>query len=185
MENSICFQYYKSPFGILILGSYGSQLCLCDWKHRRMREKIDSRISASISKDWEEKMSLVLESTIEQLDEYFIGTRKVFDLELLFTGTDFQKKVWKALMDIPYGETRSYSQLTNSIGSEKAIRAVSSANGANAISIIVPCHRVIGKNGELVGYAGGLPAKKNLLHLEYGGSESVSKNDVNQLLIPF
>src|SRR5690606_18399830 len=92
--------------------------------------------------------------------------RTTFDIPLLFIGTDFQKSVWEALMEIPYGTTKSYLELSRDLGDENAIRAVATANGANSISIIVPCHRIIGSDGSLTGYAGGLNAKKKLLQLE-------------------
>ncbi|MBF4983464.1 methylated-DNA--[protein]-cysteine S-methyltransferase [Nonlabens mediterrranea] len=103
---------------------------------------------------------------IEQLEEYFTKKRKHFNIPLLFTGTDFQKEVWNELLNIPYGQTISYLTLSRKLQKEKAIRAVASANGANAISILVPCHRVIATDGKLTGYAGGLTAKKKLLQLE-------------------
>ena len=104
--------------------------------------------------------------TIEEMNEYFEGKRKTFDIPLLMVGTAFQKSVWNGLLAVPYGTTASYLKLSKNIGNEKAVRAVASANGANAISILIPCHRIIGSNGNLVGYAGGLPAKKKLLELE-------------------
>ena len=100
---------------------------------------------------------------IEQLSEYFSGTRKHFDTPLAPTGTAFQKKVWQALSEIPCGETKSYGWIAKSINNEKAVRAVGTANGANPIALIVPCHRVIGSNGKLTGYAGGLALKAKLL----------------------
>jgi methylated-DNA-[protein]-cysteine S-methyltransferase len=101
-----------------------------------------------------------------QLEAYFHGDLREFQLPLDFEGTDFQKRVWRQLQTIPYGQTRSYSQIAQAIGSPQAIRAVGAANGANPIAIVVPCHRVIGANGKLVGYGGGLPLKKKLLELE-------------------
>lgn len=101
-----------------------------------------------------------------QLKEYFIGKRKVFNVKLKFKGTDFQIKVWNELLKIPYGETRAYKDIAISIGNEKAYRAVGNANNKNKIAIIVPCHRVIGSNGNLVGYAGGTYKKKKLLEIE-------------------
>lgn len=101
-----------------------------------------------------------------QLREYFAGNRTCFDLPLDFTGTEFQKKVWSALLTIPFGETRSYADIARKVGSPRAMRAVGAANGRNPISIVAPCHRVIGANGELTGFAGGLAAKKYLLDLE-------------------
>jgi methylated-DNA-[protein]-cysteine S-methyltransferase len=105
---------------------------------------------------------------IEQLDEYFNGTRKKFDLKLNPQGTDFQKKVWDELLNIPFGKSRTYLQQTKQIGDPKAIRAVASANGKNPIWIIIPCHRVIGSDGSLTGYASGIWRKKWLLEHESG-----------------
>lgn len=102
----------------------------------------------------------------DQLKEYFTGTRKEFDVPLELEGTDFQKKVWNELQKIPYGKTISYKTLSEKLGDVKAIRAVGKANGQNPIAIIIPCHRVIGADGSLTGYAGGLDIKEKLLHLE-------------------
>lgn len=102
----------------------------------------------------------------EQLIEYFEGRRTRFDIRLNIRGTDFQKRVWSALLSIPYGETTTYGDIARRIGNEKAVRAVGLANGSNPIAIVVPCHRVIGSNGSLTGYGGGLPIKERLLALE-------------------
>lgn len=108
----------------------------------------------------------VLDAAVAQLGQYFAGRRRVFDLPLDFHGTDFQRKVWQALLEIPFGETRSYGQLAAAIGVPTASRAVGAANGRNPISIVAPCHRVIGASGRLTGFAGGLEAKRLLLALE-------------------
>jgi len=110
-----------------------------------------------------------------QLNEYFAGVRSEFDLPLDFSGTEFQKSVWEALRSIPYGETRSYGDIARQIGRQKAMRAVGAANGRNPISIVAPCHRVIGANGALTGFAGGLEIKKYLLALESTASPSQGK----------
>lgn len=110
--------------------------------------------------------SPVIELSVAQLDEYFSGKRHDFDIPLLFAGTDFQKMVWNALLDIPYGMTVSYSEMARRIGRPEAVRAVANANGANAISIFAPCHRVIGSDRTLTGYGGGLDAKEYLLKIE-------------------
>ena len=110
---------------------------------------------------------LLLE-TKRQLRAYFAGDLREFDLPLDIAGTAFQQRVWRALLRIPYGETRSYSEIARSIGAPSAVRAVGAANGANPIPIVVPCHRVIGAGGSLVGYGGGLPLKQRLLALERG-----------------
>lgn len=114
----------------------------------------------------EMKETPLIRKTYGQLCEYFDGKRKVFDIPLNFKGTDFQKKVWHALTTIPYGKTWSYKELAVAIGNEKACRAVGMANNKNPIAIIVPCHRVVGSNGKLVGYAAGLDVKQILLNIE-------------------
>jgi|SRR6185437_8256735 len=108
----------------------------------------------------------ILIETEKQLNEYFAGERKQFDLKLDFIGTDFQKQVWQALLTIPYGETRSYGQIAQQLNNPKSVRAVGAANGKNPISIIAPCHRVIGASGDLTGFAGGMENKELLLRLE-------------------
>lgn len=110
--------------------------------------------------------SPILREAIQQLQEYFAGQRKEFDLPIKMQGTEFQKKVWQALQEIPYGEVSSYGKLAEKIGNAKACRAVGMANHRNPIAIVVPCHRVIGSNGKLVGYAGGLDKKEWLLEME-------------------
>ena len=138
-----------------------------------MRKVIDERIKKGLVADYQEENSEVTDMTISQLEEYFSGKREVFTIPLLLEGTDFQKNVWEELMKIPFGKTETYLGLSKNLGNELAIRAVASANGANAISIIVPCHRIIGSKGDLVGYAGGIAAKKNLLQLEGFGGEQL------------
>ena len=162
----INIQYYKTKIGELILGSFDGKLCMLDFRYRRMRTTVDNRIKKGIDAEFIEKDDLVLEETRQQLDEYLNGSRKEFDIPLLIVGTDFQKNVWGALMKVPYGATSTYLQLAKDINNEKAVRAVAGANGANSIGLIIPCHRIIGSNGELVGYGGGLPVKKRLLKLE-------------------
>jgi methylated-DNA-[protein]-cysteine S-methyltransferase len=166
MQKDIKTEYFKTPFGELILGDYDNTLCLCDWRHRKMRDSIDSRIKKHLKSQFVEKKSSLLQDAKLQLNQYFKGDRTEFDIPLLLSGTEFQKKVWKALQQIPYGKTMTYSKLSAEIGDLKAIRAIASANGANAIAIIVPCHRIIGSDGDMVGYAGGIEVKKKLLKLE-------------------
>jgi len=165
-KNKINIQYFNTPVGEIILGSYDEKLCLADWKYRRMRTTIDNRIQKGLMAEYVEESSEVIDETIRQMQEYFNHERKVFSVPLLLVGTDFQKSVWQGLIDTPYGTTDSYLELAKRIGNEKAVRAVASANGANAISIMIPCHRIVGSDGSLTGYAGGLPVKKKLLELE-------------------
>lgn len=116
--------------------------------------------------DLREGKSAVIDSVEQQLDEYFYGRRTVFDIPLLMLGTDFQRSVWRILQSIPYGKTMSYGGIASLMDKPKAARAVASANHANLLSIIVPCHRVVGSDGSLVGYSGGFNAKEYLLKLE-------------------
>lgn len=128
----------------------------------------DSVISLKFVKEKGESTEIneILDKTYRQIDEYFSGKRKSFDLKLKLQGTEFQKKVWNELTKIPYGKTVTYKDIATRIGNEKAVRAVGNSNNKNKIPIIIPCHRVIGKNGKLVGYAGGLDKKQWLLNHE-------------------
>ena len=164
--NKISIQYYKSPIGEIILGSYHDRLCLADFRYRRMRTTIDRRIQSALKATYVEESSHIIEQAVNEFEEYFKGERKTFETPLIMIGTAFQKSVWDRLIQIPYGTTSSYLELAKSIDNKKAVRAVASANGANAIAIMIPCHRIIGSDGDLVGYAGGLSAKKKLLTLE-------------------
>ncbi len=158
--------HYHFPCGEMILGSFDGKLCLCDWPDGRRRASTDMRLQRILKAEFVEGSSNVIETVQQQLNEYFLNQRQEFDIPLLFVGTDFQKKVWNELRNIPYGKTVSYGELARRIGMPKAVRAVANANAVNAISIIAPCHRVIGTDGNLTGYGGGLNRKKFLLELE-------------------
>lgn len=164
---SIKIKYFASPYGELILGAYNSKLCLCDWRYRKNRGAVDARIQRGLKAEYLEHDDPVLEKAQQQLNEYFNQERKVFEIPLLMVGTPFQKSVWKYLLKIPFGQTASYLELARAIGNKKAFRAVARANGANAHSIIIPCHRIIGSSRKLVGYAGGNETKAKLLGLEF------------------
>jgi len=164
--NQINVQYYKTKYGEFILGSFDKKLCLLDFRYRKMRQTVDKRIKKGLDAEYIEQDDEILQKTRVQLNEYFNCERREFDIPLLMVGTDFQKNVWEALMKVSYGKISTYLDLAKDINNEKAVRAVASANGANSISLIIPCHRIIGSNGELVGYGGGLPVKKRLLKLE-------------------
>jgi len=165
MEN-IYIQYFKTAYGELILGSHENHLIMADWRYRKMRDRIDKRLQSRLNACYIEKSSDVLDLTRQQLNDYFNNERRNFDIPLKLIGTEFQKNVWGNLKKIPYGKTTSYLELATSISNPQAVRAVANANGANAMSIIIPCHRVIANNGALGGYAGGLPAKRKLINLE-------------------
>lgn len=166
MTDNISIQYHKTELGELILGSFKNELCLCDWRYRKLRDAIDSRIQKGLNAKYVQQYSPVIAESIKQISEYIAEDRISFDIPLILVGTDFQKSVWEELIKIPYGTTQSYLGLAKQMGNEKAIRAIATANGANAISIIIPCHRIIGSSGEMVGYAGGTPTKRKLLELE-------------------
>jgi len=152
--------YYQSPLGMLKIEATNANLVAVQF----MSEEVVSGINES-------GKSPIIEETIRQLIEYFEDKRRQFDLPLEYIGTEFQQRVWKELTKIPYGQTISYGQLANRLGSAKLVRAIGNANGKNPIGIIVPCHRVIGNNGDLVGYAGGLWRKQWLL--EHEGSQKL------------
>jgi methylated-DNA-[protein]-cysteine S-methyltransferase len=158
-EMSYEYKVMDSPVGKLKLVTNGSKLAAILWENDKPNRV---RLGAML----EAEGNPVLVETERQLHEYFAGKRNRFELELDFTGTEFQKKVWEALLTIPFGETRSYREIAVQIGNPKAVRAVGAANGKNPISIIAPCHRVIGASGALTGFAGGLDTKKLLLLLE-------------------
>lgn len=162
-----CFQ---SPVGEMIIGSFDNRLCICDWTIEKRRTTIDRRIQRHLNAKYEEGSSDIIKQAIKELNEYFAGQRKTFDIPVVFTGSKFQCTVWEELMKIPYGTTISYGELACRIRNPKAVRAVASANATNPISIFVPCHRVIGSNHKLTGYGGGLNAKRALLELEFSNS---------------
>ncbi|MDE5688978.1 MAG: methylated-DNA--[protein]-cysteine S-methyltransferase [Paramuribaculum sp.] len=149
-----------TPVGTLILGAAAGALTLCDWEDSRHIEK---HIAAAQISD---NCAGLLEQAKIQVEEYFAGERNAFTLPLTPAGTPFQKQIWTALSQTGYGETLSYAQIASRIGRPEAVRAVANAIGANPISILIPCHRVIGSDGSLTGYAGGIAAKQFLLDLE-------------------
>ena len=160
---------YHSPCGEMLLGAAGDRLCICNWAQELHPGRVEQRLRILLKAQFEECGHIlpeVLQRTIRELDEYFRGERRDFDIPLLLAGSDFQKRVWQQLPRIPYGQTASYGELAAAIGSPRSVRAVANANGANAISIILPCHRIIGSDGRLTGYGGGLRAKQFLLKLE-------------------
>lgn len=197
MEKVYCREQ-ETPVGQVILGAMGGKLCLCDWKNSKRREQNANRIKRLLKAELvditfvQEKPELlaeasslqdslsVLDKMERELAEYFVGSRQSFDIPLLLAGTDFQKSVWQALSEIPYGDVVTYMDVSHAIGNPKAIRAVSQAIGSNPLSILIPCHRVVGSNGALTGYAGGIEAKRCLLELENGqekGQEKGKKNN--------
>lgn len=170
MKNVILTKLYKAPCGVLTLGSVDGMLCLCDWPAERHRSLVQRRLETVLVAAFADGTSEVIKQAALELDEYFAGRRRTFDVPLLLAGTDFQKTVWTELLNIPYGQTASYAELARRIGRPEAVRAVANAVGANALSVFVPCHRVVGSDRSLTGYAGGLEAKSALLNLEFNNT---------------
>lgn len=147
--------YYHTPIGEIGIAEEDGSICAIFFSHEKISKE-----------EYMIKESSLIKNAYRQLVEYFNKQRKTFDLPLAPEGTEFQMKVWKALSDIPYGKTRSYKEIAIAIGNPKAVRAVGMANNKNPIPIIIPCHRVIGSDGKLAGYGGGLEIKEYLLKLE-------------------
>jgi methylated-DNA-[protein]-cysteine S-methyltransferase len=164
--DQISIRIHRTEIGEVVLGSFRGKLCLLDFVKGNAGGRAENRIRQVLDAELVEQDDEVLRGTSRQLDEYLEGQRSGFHIPMLMVGTDFQRRVWKSLMRIPYGATSTYGQVAQDIGSPGAVRAIGNACGANPIGIIVPCHRVIGSNGELVGYGGGLPLKRRLLELE-------------------
>jgi AraC family transcriptional regulator of adaptative response/methylated-DNA-[protein]-cysteine methyltransferase len=162
----VAYRGIDTPIGEMIAGATDTHLVLFEFEHRRMYGAQLDRLRAALDCEIVEGETSVHDMLRAELDEYFAGTRREFTVPLLVPGTPFQQRVWEALQRIPHGSTTSYARLAESIGQPTATRAVARANGDNRIAIIIPCHRVIGSDGQLVGYGGGLWRKRKLLELE-------------------
>lgn len=156
----------ETELGIMVAGAVDEGICLLEFSDRRMLNTEYKDLARYFKTTIEEGENKHFNSLRKQLKEYFEGKRKEFSVPLSTPGTDFQKRVWKELMNIPYGTTRSYMEQSVALGIPESIRAVANANGMNRVSIIIPCHRVIGSDGQLTGYGGGLKRKKWLLDHE-------------------
>ena len=164
--NKIRMECINTSLGEVLVGEYEGKVCLLNWKQRKIRNQIDRRIQGGIKGVYVVEHSKLFDLLEKQLDEYLSKKREIFELPFIMVGSEFQKSVWKTLQTIPYGQTESYLGLAKRLNNPGAVRAVGSANGANAISIIIPCHRIINSNGSLGGYGGGLAVKEKLLRLE-------------------
>ena len=173
----IAFTSFQTPLGKMIAGATDAGVCLFDFEYRKSIEAIKKRVEVHVGSSLTTGEHPYFDWLKLEIDEYFKGGRQEFTVPVHLTGTPFQVRVWEALQQIPYGETRTYQQQSVALGNEKAIRAVAGANGENGIAIIIPCHRVVGKNGSLVGYGGGLPRKQWLLNheLKYSGKNMQMK----------
>jgi AraC family transcriptional regulator of adaptative response/methylated-DNA-[protein]-cysteine methyltransferase len=156
----------ETQLGAMIAGSVEEGICMCEFSDRNTLESELNALKKYLQQEIHEGENDHIKNLRRQIDEYFAGTRKLFDIPLVTPGTEFQKKVWNELLNIPYGATRTYQQQAAALSNPLAIRAMASANGMNRISIIIPCHRVIGSDGSLTGYGGGLHRKKWLLDHE-------------------
>ena len=174
--NRINTRYHSTQIGGVVLGSFRGKLCLLGFRGRETRRTVDDRIKKALNAEFVEHDDEILKKTRRQLDEYLQGRRRKFDIPVSMVGTDFQKSVWNVLMKVPYGGTSTYLQVAKDVGNERAVRAVGNANAANPISIIVPCHRIIGSGGGLVGYGGGLSVKRRLLELERKNTRACSRH---------
>jgi len=161
---NLAYKTIDSPVGKLKLVASDKGLVAVLWENDKPNRV---RLGAMMA----DQRHFILLDAERQLEQYFAGDRKTFSVALDMRGTSFQKNVWEALLAIPFGETRSYGQLAKQLGNSKAMRAVGAANGRNPVSIIVPCHRVIGSSGKLIGFAGGLETKARLLSLEEQGTK--------------
>ncbi len=166
MNKIINKSYHKTTIGELVIASFEGKICILDFRYRKMRNTVDNRIKKYLNADFVEREDSLIEEAKRQIDEYLQGKRKAFDIPIIMAGSDFQKQVWTELLNVPYGQTASYLDLAKRIDNPKAVRAVASANGANALAVIIPCHRIIASDGGLGGYGGGLNVKKRLLKLE-------------------
>jgi len=167
MENGvIVYRNMPSPLGEMIAGATSKGICFLEWYDRSSVEKILNRVAKRYKTELQPGNNVHLDLLERELDNYFKGELKDFTVPIDVTGTAFEMAAWKQLLKIPYGETRSYGQLAGFLGKPKASRAVGRANGANYLSIVIPCHRVIETNGKLGGYGGKLWRKKRLLELE-------------------
>ncbi len=166
MDKTIFYRQWNLPCGPMIVASLNNKLVMTDWLKGWHHQTILNRFKKLINLPFKESTTAVIDCTIDQLQEYCEGKRKQFDLPIELIGTPFQIKVWRALQTIAYGQCVSYADIARAIGQPRALRAVGGAVGQNPLSIIVPCHRVIGSNKTLTGYGGGFEAKRFLLNIE-------------------
>ena len=174
MQNKIYTNKLNTPIGEMIAGASDEGLCLLEFNDRPALTKELEDLKKLLHTEIVEGEHELITQTKIQIEEYFQGKRKEFSIKLNTPGTEFQKKVWAVLIGIPYGNTRTYKNQAARLGNTASIRAVGKANGDNRIAIIIPCHRVIGTNGDLIGYGGGLWRKHHLLEFEAKVNNNIS-----------
>ena len=165
-NGTIHYQKFATPLGDMVAASHKSRLCLLEFADKRKSATILKPLAKNLGAEIKEERSEILDRTDRQLKEYFNGKLAKFDLPINAAGTDFQKRVWIQLSKIPIGKTSNYGRIAQEVGNPRGARAAGMAIGSNPISIVIPCHRVIGKSGDLVGFGGGLWRKKWLLEHE-------------------
>jgi len=170
-KNTLNISHFDSPVGPMVACATARGVCLVDYMDRDILDAEFEYLTKEFDTYILPGKNKHLDKLHTELDEYFIGKRSAFTVPIHASGTEFQMSVWNALKNIPYGNTRSYKEQAESIGNVKAVRAVAGTNGKNRINILIPCHRVIGSNGKLVGYGGGLKRKQWLLDLEAGNKK--------------
>ncbi len=165
-KHKILYQFYESPYGKMCVGSIDGKICISDWTESRRHEANKRRLSEKLDAVFQFEECPETAGAIQELEEYFAGSRRSFTMPILLEGSRLQSSVRRELLKIPYGATATYAMIAALCGNPKAVRAVANAVASNPLSIIVPCHRVIGSSGSLTGYAGGLETKRCLLTLE-------------------
>ena len=178
---TITMREIDSPVGVLVAGVTDGGVCLLEFRDREVLEAQVARVRARVGPTGSGSHHLLDQLQLE-LEEFFDGSRREFTVPLVYPGTPFQRRVWNALREIPFGETISYEELAHRVGSPSGQRAVGHANGQNPIAIVIPCHRVVNKDGKLGGYGGGLWRKSLLLGLERGGQQELFATDPRRRL---
>ena len=177
MTTPLIRRTFSTPAGDMQVVARGDTVYICDWLSNPHRERNVRRVTEHLACEIVDGTSPVIDELLREVDEYFAGCRRSFDVTIATVGTPLQRSVWQALLMIPYGERWSYTLLAERVGKPRAVRAVASAVGANPLSLILPCHRVVGANGALCGYAGGLVAKQILLQIEAQRDSRCCKSD--------
>ena len=171
-KSNLVFKEVKTPIGVMVFGSSEKGLCLLDFKYRKSFPRILKRINEYYGDSESNGTSQFIELAENELAKYLQGDLKIFTVPLDIRGSPFQLKVWNTLLQIKYGKTAFYLEIAKKVGRPTAVRAIANANGQNSIAVIIPCHRIIGSDGSLTGYGGGIKIKQKLLYLE---SENGSK----------
>lgn len=165
-KHKILYRFYESPYGKMLIGSIDGKLCICDWTGSRRHESNKRRLCEKLNAAFQLEECEENNIAVQELNEYFAGLRQSFNIPIISAGTTLQISAWQELSKIPYGSTTTYAAISMQCGIPKGVRAVANAIASNPLSIIIPCHRVIGASGSLTGYAGGLNAKRGLLEFE-------------------